>query len=68
MFGGPVSVNHVRGGVTIGDKEHWIKLKAWPRIGVLANQLRFEISSCPLFERSTDKNENNFAADYWMHN
>ncbi|KAJ7675357.1 P-loop containing nucleoside triphosphate hydrolase protein [Mycena rosella] len=40
LFGGPVSVNHVAGGVTIGNKDSWIRLKAWPRIGVLVNQLR----------------------------
>ncbi|KAJ7897125.1 P-loop containing nucleoside triphosphate hydrolase protein [Mycena olivaceomarginata] len=40
LFGGPVSVNHVAGGLTIGTKESWIRLKAWPRIGVLVNQLR----------------------------
>ncbi|KAJ6575382.1 P-loop containing nucleoside triphosphate hydrolase protein [Mycena capillaripes] len=40
LFGGPVSVNHVAGGLTIGTKDGWIRLKAWPRIGVLVNQLR----------------------------
>ena len=40
LFGGPVAVNHIAGGVTIGTKENWIKLKAWPRIGILVNQLR----------------------------
>ncbi|KAJ7492368.1 P-loop containing nucleoside triphosphate hydrolase protein [Mycena latifolia] len=40
LFGGPVSVNHVAGGLTIGSKNGWIKLRAWPRIGVLVNQLR----------------------------
>ncbi|KAH9948231.1 P-loop containing nucleoside triphosphate hydrolase protein [Amylocystis lapponica] len=40
LFGGPVVVNHIGGGLTIGSKDSWIKLKAWPRIGVLVNQLR----------------------------
>jgi len=40
LFGGPISVNHVAGGVTIRSKDGWIKLKAWPRIGILVNQLR----------------------------
>ncbi|TFK41870.1 P-loop containing nucleoside triphosphate hydrolase protein [Crucibulum laeve] len=40
LFGGAVSVNHVAGGVTIGTKDSFIKLKAWPRIGILVNQLR----------------------------
>ncbi|KAF9454218.1 P-loop containing nucleoside triphosphate hydrolase protein [Macrolepiota fuliginosa MF-IS2] len=40
LFGGPVSVDYVRGGLTIGDKDAFVKLKAWPRIGVLVNQLR----------------------------
>ncbi|KII93616.1 hypothetical protein PLICRDRAFT_131582 [Plicaturopsis crispa FD-325 SS-3] len=40
LFGGTVSVNHIAGGVTVGTKDSWIKLKAWPRIGILVNQLR----------------------------
>lgn len=40
LFGGTVSVNHIGGGLTIGSKDAVIKLKAWPRIGVLVNQLR----------------------------
>ncbi|KAJ7170133.1 P-loop containing nucleoside triphosphate hydrolase protein [Mycena filopes] len=40
LFGGPVAVNHVAGGVTIGSRSSWIRLRAWPRIGVLVNQLR----------------------------
>ena len=40
LFGGPVSVNHIGGGLTIGNQHAWVKLKAWPRIGVLVNHLR----------------------------
>ncbi|KZT08749.1 P-loop containing nucleoside triphosphate hydrolase protein [Laetiporus sulphureus 93-53] len=40
LFGGPVLVNHIGGGLTVGTKDAIIKLKAWPRIGVLVNQLR----------------------------
>ncbi|KAH9486308.1 Putative DEAH-box ATP-dependent helicase [Psilocybe cubensis] len=40
LFGGPVSVNHIRGGLTIGSKDNFIKLAAIPRIGILVNQLR----------------------------
>lgn len=40
LFGGPVTVNHVAGGLTIGSSDSLIKLKAWPRIGILVNQLR----------------------------
>ncbi|KAJ7070765.1 P-loop containing nucleoside triphosphate hydrolase protein [Mycena amicta] len=40
IFGGPVSVNHIAGGLTVGAKDAIIKLRAWPRIGVLVNQLR----------------------------
>ncbi|KAF9015717.1 P-loop containing nucleoside triphosphate hydrolase protein [Cyathus striatus] len=40
LFGGVVSVNHIAGGVVISRKGSAIKLKAWPRIGVLVNQLR----------------------------
>lgn len=41
LFGGPVSVNHIAGGLTVGTKDTYVKLKAWPRIGVLVNQLRY---------------------------
>lgn len=40
LFGGPIFVNHVAGGVTVGIGECRIGLKAWPRIGILVNQLR----------------------------
>ncbi|KZT27687.1 P-loop containing nucleoside triphosphate hydrolase protein [Neolentinus lepideus HHB14362 ss-1] len=40
LFGGRLSVNHVGGGLTIASQDNAIKLKAWPRIGVLVNQLR----------------------------
>ncbi|CAA7264809.1 unnamed protein product [Cyclocybe aegerita] len=40
LFGGPVSVNHVRGGLTVGTKDSLVKLAAIPRIGILVNQLR----------------------------
>lgn len=40
LFGGKVTVNHIAGGLTISSDGDGIKLKAWPRIGVLANQLR----------------------------
>ncbi|KAJ7103273.1 P-loop containing nucleoside triphosphate hydrolase protein [Mycena belliarum] len=40
LLGGPVSVNHVAGGLTIGTKSSFIRLRAWPRIGVLVNQMR----------------------------
>ena len=35
-----MAVNHVGGGLTIGRRDAFVKLKAWPRIGVLVNQLR----------------------------
>ncbi|KAG8960615.1 hypothetical protein FRC03_006323 [Tulasnella sp. 419] len=41
LFGGKVTVNHVGGGLTVGSEGSTvIKMKAWPRIGVLVNQLR----------------------------
>lgn len=40
LFGGPVSVNHVVGGLTVGSGNNTVKLRAWPRIGTLINQLR----------------------------
>ncbi|KAG9026944.1 hypothetical protein FRB95_008310 [Tulasnella sp. JGI-2019a] len=39
LFGGPISVDHIGGGLTLGGKNGWIRLKALPRIGVLMNQL-----------------------------
>lgn len=41
LFGGPVSVNHVRGGLSIGNEDGYIKVQAIPRIGILVNQLRY---------------------------
>ncbi|KAH0838102.1 P-loop containing nucleoside triphosphate hydrolase protein [Lanmaoa asiatica] len=40
LFGGPVSVNHVSGGLVVGNGGRTFKLRAWPRIGTLVNQLR----------------------------
>ncbi|KAG9314147.1 P-loop containing nucleoside triphosphate hydrolase protein [Chiua virens] len=40
LFGGPVTVNHVGGGLVVGHGDCTVKLKAWPRIGTLVNQLR----------------------------
>ena len=45
LFGGPVTVDHIRGGLTVGNKESFVKLGADPRIGILVNKLR-----CVLFE------------------
>ena len=40
-------MNHVGGGLTVGTKDAYVKLKAWPRIGVLVKQLRS--ASCVSF-------------------
>ncbi|OJA10313.1 hypothetical protein AZE42_05191 [Rhizopogon vesiculosus] len=40
LFGGPVSINHIASGLTVGKGGNVVKLKAWPRIGILVNQLR----------------------------
>ncbi|KAF5366936.1 hypothetical protein D9757_010848 [Collybiopsis confluens] len=40
LFGGPISINHIAGGLTVGGDNCEIKLKAWPRIGILANHIR----------------------------
>ncbi|KAG1757846.1 P-loop containing nucleoside triphosphate hydrolase protein [Suillus lakei] len=40
LFGGPVTVNHIGGGLIVGKGGSIVKLKAWPRIGILVNQLR----------------------------
>jgi hypothetical protein len=50
MFGGPIDVNHIGGGLTVGTKDSgFVKLKAWPRIGVLVKQLRYgHLSTAPV--------------------
>ncbi|KAK0481842.1 P-loop containing nucleoside triphosphate hydrolase protein [Armillaria novae-zelandiae] len=40
LFGGTVSVNQIAGGISIDGKDGVVKLKGWPRIGVLVNHLR----------------------------
>ncbi|KAI0059514.1 P-loop containing nucleoside triphosphate hydrolase protein [Artomyces pyxidatus] len=40
LFGGQIQVNHVAGGLTVGGREGVLRLKAWPRIGILVQQLR----------------------------
>ncbi|KAK2461453.1 hypothetical protein APHAL10511_005916 [Amanita phalloides] len=40
LLGGQVTVNHVMGGLNVSSSGNTIKLKAWPRIGILVNQLR----------------------------
>lgn len=43
LFGGPLTINHFAGGVTIStgsDPSQNIRLKCWSRIGILSNQLR----------------------------
>jgi hypothetical protein len=41
LFGGNIAVNHIGGGLTVGGQEGMVKLKAWPRIGILVQQLRY---------------------------
>lgn len=36
-------MNHVRGGLAVGNKDNYIKLRAIPRIGILVNQLRYSL-------------------------
>ncbi|KAF8625176.1 hypothetical protein AX15_005488 [Amanita polypyramis BW_CC] len=40
LLGGQVTVNHIVGGLNVISGTNTIKLKAWPRIGILVNQLR----------------------------
>ncbi|KZT42681.1 P-loop containing nucleoside triphosphate hydrolase protein [Sistotremastrum suecicum HHB10207 ss-3] len=40
LFGGQLTVNHVGGGLTVKAADREIRLRAWPRIGVLVNHLR----------------------------
>ena len=45
LFGGPISINQVAGGLSVGGPggSVRVRMKAWPRIGVLANQLRYVV-------------------------
>jgi hypothetical protein len=41
LFGGHIAVDHVRGGLTVGGvAEGALRLRAWPRIAILVQQLR----------------------------
>lgn len=40
LFGGRIAINHIGGGIVVGGQEGIMKLKAWPRIGILVQQLR----------------------------
>ncbi|KIY51989.1 P-loop containing nucleoside triphosphate hydrolase protein [Fistulina hepatica ATCC 64428] len=40
LFGGPIWVNHIRGGLIVGNEDGRLVLNASPRIGTLVNQLR----------------------------
>lgn len=41
LLGGHVTINHVIGGLNVASNGRIVKLKAWPRIGILVNQLRY---------------------------
>ena len=48
LFGGHIAVDHVRGGLTVGGRiEGTLRLRAWPRIAILVQQLRC-VSPSPL--------------------
>lgn len=41
LFGGLITVDHVRGGLTVGGRtEGTLRLRTWPRIAILVQQLR----------------------------
>ncbi|KAJ3922223.1 P-loop containing nucleoside triphosphate hydrolase protein [Lentinula edodes] len=40
LFGGPISINHVSGGLTVSTTDSTVKIRAWPRIGILVNHIR----------------------------
>lgn len=41
LFGGLITVDHVRGGLTVGGRtEGALRLRSWPRIAILVQQLR----------------------------
>jgi len=40
LFGGPLQINHIGGGIVVGGADNPVYIRSWPRIGVLVNQLR----------------------------
>jgi hypothetical protein len=47
LFGGHITVDHVRGGLTVGGRtEGTLRLRAWPRIAILVQQLRYVHLTC----------------------
>ncbi|KAN0134348.1 hypothetical protein V8E53_007846 [Lactarius tabidus] len=42
LFGGPIVVDHVRGGLIVGRQagEGTMRMRAWPRVAIIAQQLR----------------------------
>lgn len=44
LFGGPVTVDHFAGGLTVGKaaggEGSVIRMRAWSRVGILVNQIR----------------------------
>ena len=66
LFGGSVSVDAVRGTLTVGerDREGFIRLKAWARIGALVNQLRYVPSTFANIEHGRLRV---IIGDYWTH-
>jgi hypothetical protein len=55
-------VNHVGGGLNIGGS---LKLKAWPRIGVLVNQLRWIIFHSRVRKKAYSSS---IVAGFWIQN
>jgi hypothetical protein len=50
LFGGFITVDHVRGGLTVGGRtEGALRLRTWPRIAILVQQLRCVFASFPHF-------------------
>jgi hypothetical protein len=48
LFGGHITVDHVRGGLTVGGRtEGALRLRTWPRIAILVQQLRCVPSPVP---------------------
>jgi hypothetical protein len=53
LFGGHIAVDHVRGGLTVGGRtEGTMRLRAWPRIAILVQQLRCVHFPVPAFSVS----------------
>ncbi len=67
LFGGPIVVDHVRGGLTVGGRaEGTLRLRAWPRIAILVQQLRCVYALPSIVTLTPTPRTVPHTDDYWM--